>query len=114
MKIQFNTDKTIISEQRHHNHFTSLIESGLKRYQSHITRIEAHISDENGKKQGKWMKRKDGVKFYAGQFKDDIPVGEFKYYYPNGKLKISTHTKLARMNYGIVCGFSTRITEVYS
>lgn len=47
-------------------------------------------TDANGKKQGKWMKRKDGVKFYEGQFMDDIPIGEFKYYYPNGLLKIST------------------------
>ena len=52
MKIQFNTDKTISGDERHEGYFTSLIEDGLKRYQSHITRIEVHLSDENGKKDG--------------------------------------------------------------
>lgn len=52
MKIQFNTDKTINGDERNQNHFTSLIAEGLKRFQSHITRIEVHLSDENGKKEG--------------------------------------------------------------
>ena len=46
--------------------------------------------DANGKKQGKWVKYKNSSKFYEGQFVDDIPVGEFKYYYPSGHLKIRT------------------------
>lgn len=52
MKIQFNTDKTINGEERNENHFTSLIEEGLKRYESHLSRVEVHLSDENGKKDG--------------------------------------------------------------
>jgi len=52
MKIQFNTDKTISGEERNQNHFTSLIEENLKRFENHITRIEVHLSDENGKKDG--------------------------------------------------------------
>ena len=52
MIIQFNTDKSIIGDESHQNYFTSLIEEGLKRYQSNLTRIEVHISDENGKKEG--------------------------------------------------------------
>lgn len=52
MKIQYNTDKTISGEERNENHFTSLIEKGLKRFESHITRVEVHLSDENGKKDG--------------------------------------------------------------
>ncbi|MEO5776669.1 MAG: HPF/RaiA family ribosome-associated protein [Flavobacterium sp.] len=51
MKIQFNTDKTISGEERNQNHFTSVIEENLKRFESHITRIEVHLSDENGKKE---------------------------------------------------------------
>lgn len=47
-------------------------------------------TDADGMKQGKWVKYKDSVKFYEGQFVDDIPVGEFKYYYPSGRLKIRT------------------------
>jgi ribosome-associated translation inhibitor RaiA len=52
MKIQFNTDKTINGDENHQVFFTSQIAEELKRYQSHITRIEIHLSDENGKKEG--------------------------------------------------------------
>ncbi len=52
MKIQINTDKTINGDENHQKHFSALIEEGLKRQESHITRIEAHISDENGSKDG--------------------------------------------------------------
>jgi ribosome-associated translation inhibitor RaiA len=52
MKIQFNTDKTIKGDEKHQNYFTSLIAEGLKRFQSDITRIEVHLSDENGNKKG--------------------------------------------------------------
>lgn len=52
MKIQFNTDKTVSGDERQQDFFTSQISDELKRYQSEITRIEVHISDENGKKEG--------------------------------------------------------------
>ena len=52
MKIQFNTDKTINGDEKHEAHFTELIAKELKRFESHITRIEVHLSDENGKKEG--------------------------------------------------------------
>lgn len=52
MKIQINTDKSINGNESHQIHFSSLIAEGLKRQESHITRIEAHISDENGNKTG--------------------------------------------------------------
>jgi len=52
MKIQFNTDKTINGDEKHEHHFTSLITKELKRFESHITRIEVHLSDENGGKEG--------------------------------------------------------------
>lgn len=52
MIIQINTDKTINGDQRHQDYFTSLIQEGLKKYSDHITRIEMHLSDENGKKEG--------------------------------------------------------------
>ena len=50
--IQFNTDKTIDGDERNEVYFNSLIEKGLKHFQSHISRIEVHISDVNGKKEG--------------------------------------------------------------
>ncbi len=52
MKIQFNTDKTISGEERQEDFFTAQIAKDLDRFQSHITRLEVHISDENGKKEG--------------------------------------------------------------
>lgn len=52
MKIQFNTDKAINGDERTQDFFTSQIAEELERYQAHITRIEVHISDENGNKEG--------------------------------------------------------------
>jgi len=47
--------------------------------------------DENGLKQGKWVKNYNygGIR-YEGQFKDDKPFGEFRYFYTNGNLKATT------------------------
>lgn len=53
MKIQYNTDKTISGDERHEEFFTSEIGKELDRFESHITRIEAHLSDQNGYKDGK-------------------------------------------------------------
>lgn len=53
MKIQFNTDKTISGEERNETFFTAQIADAVERFRSHITRIEVHLSDENGKKEGK-------------------------------------------------------------
>ena len=52
MKIQFNTDKTILGNEKDEHYFSTLIAEGLKKFDSHITRIEVHLSDENGKKEG--------------------------------------------------------------
>lgn len=52
MKILINTDKTINGDEKHQHYFTSLIDEELKKYQSHISRIEAHLSDQNGNKEG--------------------------------------------------------------
>jgi len=43
-------------------------------------------TDDQGRKQGKWIKYKDGVIFYEGVFKDDKPTGEFLRYYRSGRL----------------------------
>lgn len=52
MTIQFNTDKTLSGEERQEEYFTSQIKEGLERFSSHITRVEVHLKDENGKKEG--------------------------------------------------------------
>lgn len=49
-------------------------------------------TDENGLKQGKWKKlHKNGRVRYEGQFKDNKPVGLFKYYYENGELQATNN-----------------------
>ncbi len=52
MIVQFNTDKNIDGDEKLQNYFTSQIEEELEKYKSLITRIEVHLSDENGKKDG--------------------------------------------------------------
>ena len=51
--------------------------------------LTAQVTDENGRKQGYWKKKdeKTGKLIYEGEFKDDKPVGLFKYYYPNDSLQ---------------------------
>jgi ribosome-associated translation inhibitor RaiA len=50
MTIQFNTDKTISGVENNSAPFIAQISDELKRFSSHITRIEVHLSDENGNK----------------------------------------------------------------
>lgn len=57
MKIQFNTDKTITGNEKDQLYFNSLIADGLENFESHISRIEVHLSDEKGKKEGLNSKR---------------------------------------------------------
>lgn len=52
MIFQFNTDNTIHGDQRHQDHFETLITNEINRYSSQISRIDVHLSDENGKKKG--------------------------------------------------------------
>ena len=52
----------------------------------HFVQAQNNQKDELGRKQGKWIKYKDGVKAYEGQFVDDYPYGEFLRYYPSGRL----------------------------
>ncbi len=52
MIIQINTDKTLNGDLRMQEYFTSQVEESFKRYQAQITRVEIHLKDENGKKEG--------------------------------------------------------------
>ncbi len=49
----------------------------------------AQTTDVNGKKQGYWKQKdeKTNKLMYEGEFKDDRPVGKFKYYYPNDSIR---------------------------
>ena len=53
MIIQFNTDHNIDGSDRQSAYFSSAIAEALGRFSSHISRIEVHLSDENGNKEGK-------------------------------------------------------------
>jgi len=45
------------------------------------TVVAQNVTDAKGRKQGPWSKKWDsGAVRYTGQFKDDMPVGEFKHF----------------------------------
>ncbi len=53
-----------------------------------LTTGSGQVTDANGKKQGYWKKKDDkNHLLYEGNFKDDQPVGKFKYYYPNDSVR---------------------------
>ena len=56
---------------------------------------QSNQTDASGNKQGNWKKdHQNGRTRYEGQFKNNEPVGVFKYYYDNGKLS-ATNNHLA-------------------
>lgn len=57
MKIQFNTDKNISGSEESTAPLTALITDELSRFSEQITRIEVHLSDEDGNKDGLKTKR---------------------------------------------------------
>jgi ribosome-associated translation inhibitor RaiA len=57
MTIQFNTDKNIAGSEKFNSYFSTLIEEALGRFNDKLTRVEAHLSDENGGKEGPGDKR---------------------------------------------------------
>ena len=57
MKIQVNTDKNIEGHKALVAHVEATVTSSLSRFSTHITRVEVHLSDENGGKNGQHDKR---------------------------------------------------------
>ncbi|MGF7078332.1 HPF/RaiA family ribosome-associated protein [Mucilaginibacter sp. UYCu711] len=57
MQIQINTDHNIDGNERLNAYFETKITDALSRFEQHLTRIEAHLTDENGEKKGKDEKR---------------------------------------------------------
>jgi len=57
MQIQINTDHNIEGHEALATHLSSIVTKTLNRISSQITRVEVHISDENGLKKGKDDKR---------------------------------------------------------
>lgn len=60
-----------------------------------ISFAQVNQVDAKGLKQGLWYKNYPGTKIhiYEGNFKDDKPVGIFKYYYESGALKAVVDNK---------------------
>ena len=52
MKIQFNSDNNTKGAEELRASLTDLVSEKLSRYSHQITRIEVHLSDEDGQKDG--------------------------------------------------------------
>lgn len=50
MQIQINTDHTIEGREALSAHIRSVVETTLSHVASHLTRVEVHVTDENGAK----------------------------------------------------------------
>jgi hypothetical protein len=57
MHIQINTDRNIEGREQLATRVKDVVESALSRFSDRITRIEVHLSDENGDKGGPEDKR---------------------------------------------------------
>jgi|SRR5690554_6280836 len=57
MQIQINSDNNVVFGEEQMASSISLISEELKRFSSQITRIEVHLSDEDGNKDGQNDKR---------------------------------------------------------
>jgi ribosome-associated translation inhibitor RaiA len=52
MKIQINTDNHIDGSAALSERISATVEQALQRFNEHVTRVEVHLSDENGDKSG--------------------------------------------------------------
>lgn len=48
MQIQINTDNNIQGREKLSENFQSVLKSSLDRFSDRVTRLEVHLSDENG------------------------------------------------------------------
>lgn len=57
MHIQINTDSNIEGREELASHVKSVVEDALSRFRDRLTRVEVHLSDQNGDKGGQDDKR---------------------------------------------------------
>ncbi len=57
MQIQVNADHTVRGSERLTAHVGAVVEGALSHFSAQITRVEVHLSDENGAKSGQDDKR---------------------------------------------------------
>lgn len=70
MKIQLNTDVHIQGTEALVARVSATVEQALERFSEHVTRVEVHLSDENGGKQG----QKDQRCMLEARFEGRQPV----------------------------------------
>jgi len=52
MKVQIHTDSHVEGHEAFVRHVTHVVEGALERFGARVTRVEVHLSDENGPKSG--------------------------------------------------------------
>lgn len=57
MQIQVNTDKNIEGHENLVTQVEATVTRSLSRFSAYVTRVEVHLSDENGDKNGQYDKR---------------------------------------------------------
>ncbi len=57
MLVQINTDSSVTGGEAIAARYRQVVESALERFTDHITRVEVHLSDQNGAKGGEDDKR---------------------------------------------------------
>jgi len=57
MQIQINSDHNLQGHESPAESVRATVENALKRFSTHITRVEVHLGDENGDKRGRDDKR---------------------------------------------------------
>ncbi|MBK7904050.1 MAG: ribosomal subunit interface protein [Proteobacteria bacterium] len=57
MKIQLNTDINIAGTEALAAQVSATVEQALEHFSEHVTRVEVHLSDENGDKSGQHDRR---------------------------------------------------------
>ena len=57
MQIQFNTDSFISGNDELTERLSGILRNSLSKYEGKITRLEVHLSDEDGNKSGQKDKR---------------------------------------------------------
>ncbi|MBK7384405.1 MAG: HPF/RaiA family ribosome-associated protein [Flavobacteriales bacterium] len=53
MQILIHTDKNIPASEGLNEHVRTSVEKAMAHFADHVTRVEVHLSDENGEKSGK-------------------------------------------------------------
>lgn len=101
MTIQLNADKNLNIHESLGQSLEDLLTEELSRFSEHITRLEVHLSDENGGKDGQNDKRCMIEARLEG--KQPVAVTAAEHTYEESvkvaieKLKASLHTMLGRM-----------------